>query len=380
MKLKLELVGRFLPLTLALSCLFALGSGCSSSPNLSVNQNRIQRSWVRRMVPESKLTSNEISQEASPLVLDSGNILQGTNFGGLSELTFYGKKVWSLTQGFEFISGSPSVFKNFVFFGTSDKKLHAFDRNEKKIIWSIGLQTAVSAISEFKNGFIFILTTKGQIYSINAADGSVNWTKYVPSRKELTIYGGPKPIVYGSSVFAAFPNGSVVSFDLKNGKTNWSLNLPGAQKFEDADFMMLAPNEALYVGVYDEALYRVDPLNGSIKWQAFEKPVSAVSLYLNKLYFSSKEGDLVILQADSGNLISKTKLFKGIGGRPLFLKDKMVVADSKGPIRAYQLNPLKELASYDLISPVSADMSSNASGSKFYLISDHGYLYSLGLR
>jgi outer membrane protein assembly factor BamB len=347
---------------------------------LSYDKKKIKRSWVRRLTPEAELTSNEVSQASSPIVLENGNIIQGTNFGGISEFTFYGRKVWSLESEITNISGSQSVYKNFLFFGTEDKKIHAYDRTQQKIIWSTDLQTAVSAISDFKNGSIFILTTQGQLYALNAADGSVKWTKYIPSRKDLSIYGGPKPVLYKDQVLAAFPNGSVISFDRESGKSKWSITLPGSQKFEDADFVKLTSGGDFYVGVYDEALYKINPSNGSIMWQAFEKPVGEPEINLGKIYFASKDSELVVLQATSGQLVSKNKFFKGIGGKPLFIKDYMVVSDSQGPIVAFDAATLKPIDSYDLISPVSTDVVSNKKGTKFYFISDKGYLYSLGLR
>jgi|GEM_PF-3143130 len=353
---------------------------CALGTDYSFDKKEIKRSWVRRVAPKSELTSNEVSQASSPIVLEGGNIIQGTNFGGISEFTFYGRKVWSLEDEIANVSGDQSVYKNFLFFGTEDRKVYAFDRSEKKILWSVDLQSAVSTISNFKNGAISILTTRGQIYSLNAADGSVRWTKYLPGRKDLTIYGGPKPIAFKNQILAAFPNGSVVSFDSESGKSKWSLNLPGAQKFEDADFMLLTGNDDFFVGVYDEALYKINPSNGSILWQAFEKPVGDFEVHLGKIYFASKDGDLVILEASSGKLVSKKKFFRGIGGRPLFINEFMIVSDSKGPITAYDSKSFKLVDTYDLISPVSTNIVSNRKGTKFYFISDKGYLYSLGLR
>jgi len=367
------------PFVLVSAAILYFGA-CSSGPQVSFEKKKIKRSWVRRLIPKSELTTNELSQASSPLVLPNGNIIQGTNFGGISELTFYGRKVWSLEDQITKLSGSQSVYKNYLFFGTEDRKIHAFDRAEQKIIWSTDLQTAVSAISDFKNGAIFTLTSKGQIYALNAADGTVKWTKYIPSRKDLSIYGGPKPVIFNDQVLAAFPNGSVVSFNRESGKTKWSIDLPGSQKFEDADFVKLTAEGDFYVGVYDEALYKINPSTGSLLWQAFEKPVGEPEIHLGKIYFASKDGDLVILQANSGQLVSKSKLFKGIGGKPLFMNDYMIISDSQGPISAFDPTSLRLVDTYDLISPVSTNIVSNKDGSKFYFISDKGYLYSLGLR
>jgi outer membrane protein assembly factor BamB len=343
-------------------------------------EKKIKRSWVRRLAPAKELRSNEIAQNFSPIVLSDGHVIQASSFGSIFEVSPHGRKVWSSDLNLGAVVGEGSVYKRFVFFGTEDKKIHAFDRKNKKVIWSVKLRSGVSAISNFKDGRIFVLTDQGQFYALKAASGETVWKKSFLSRKALKIYGGVKPALFKDQVLCAFPNGVVASFDQATGSSKWSLSLPGSQKYQDADFMLLTDNADLYVGTYDEALYKINVFKGNVIWQAFERPVSGPALHLGKIYFAAADGDLVVLRSDSGKLVSKTKLFKGVGGKPLFLKNSFVVSDSKGPLKVFESRTLNLITTYDLISPTSADLAVNKSKSKFFVLSDKGYLYSFGLK
>lgn len=346
---------------------------------MSLGDYKIKRSWVRRLSSKKSLLTNEIAQNFKPLLRSNGNIVQATSFAGIFEINRFGQKKWSHKVEFG-VSGAGSTYRNFVFFGSLDKKIHAYDMKTKSLLWSTELEGAVSAISDFSNGKIFVLTDNGSLYAIKAAEGAIDWTVSNPPRKLLKIYGGAKPVIFGSQIIAGFPNGKVLSLSQSNGKARWTNQLQGSQKHEDIDFLSLSGTDVLIAGVFDEALYRLDLKTGGILWQAFEKPVSETTTYEDSIYFSGAEGDLISLKLSSGNLVSKENIFSGLGGKPLFLKGKIVVSDSKGPLRVVDRDTGAILTSYGLISPVSSGMTLDKSKAKFFLMSDKGYLYSFGLQ
>ncbi|MGH1468957.1 MAG: PQQ-binding-like beta-propeller repeat protein [Bdellovibrionales bacterium] len=359
-------------------------SACSSTvkqPEVAFEKSdfKLKRSWVRRLSTKKSLRTNEIAQNFNPLVRENGNIIQASSFGGIYELNEYGHKKWS-HEAKSPVSGAGSMYKNFVFFGTQDKYLHAYDISGKAILWSTLLEGAVSSISEFENGKIFVLTDLGSLYSIKAAEGIVDWKVSYASRKALKIYGGAMSVLYKDQVIAAFPNGVVASLSQSTGKSKWKSRLEGSQKYEDVDFLSFSNSGFLVAGVFDEALYRLNLENGRVIWQAFEKPVSPLTMFGDDVYFSTANGELVSLGMASGNLKFRRKLFEGLGGKPLFYKDKIAVADSKGPIRILKKDGSAIVSTYDLVSASSAAMALSKDENKFYVLSDKGYFYSFGLR
>lgn len=371
-------------LNIILPLLLLTQISCTSLKSLKVISPKaskgsvLKRSWVRRLAPAKSLRTNEIAQNFSPLLKSNGNVVQASSYGGLFEVTKRGRKVWShdVEDG---ISGSGSIHKNFVFFGGQDRKLYGFNANSEEVIWSTALDSEVSSISDFRNGKIYVLTSQGGLYAIKAADGVIDWKISYPPRKSLKIYGGAKPVLVGERVIAGFPNGVVASFSQSSGKIGWETKLEGSQKYEDVDFLSHSSDGYLVAGVFDVAVFRLNLKTGQILWQAYEQPVSEPAIYNGNLYFSSAKGELISLGLSTGNLISKEKVFKGLGGKPLFIQGGMVVTDSKGPVRFFSSKG-DVLSDYDLASGTSSDLTLSRSKNKFFLFSDKGYLYSFGLR
>ncbi len=357
-------------------------NGCSSLNWDSSFENsgyKIKRSWVRRLAPKESIKTNEISQNFNSLVKDNGNIIQATSFGGIFELNKYGQKKWSYFPKHP-VSGAGSLYKNLIFFGTEDKYVHVYDIHSKSILWSTLIDGVVSAISDFKNGRIFVLTGVGSVYSLKVAQKVVDWKVTHAPRKALKIFGGAKPLLYKDQVLVAFPNGVVASLNQATGIATWESQLEGAPKHEDVDFLLLSEKRFLIAGVFDEALYRLDLKNGKILWQAYEKPISPLTAFKGKVYFSNAHGELVCLGLSSGNLILRKKIFEGLGGKPIFLENKIIISDSKGPIKFIEKETGAILASYDLISSVSSGFALNKTKDKFYVLSDKGYFYSFGIK
>ncbi len=340
-------------------------------------ENKIKRSWVRRLVPDESLLTNEIAQNFAPVLTSNGNVVQGSTCGELYELNPYGRIVWSYKVS-EGISGQGSVYENFVFFGGLDKKLYALDSKDRELLWSIELDSGVSSISDFKGGRIFVLTSLGGLYAVDASSGAIQWKVSYPSKKSLKIYGGAKPLIIGGLVVAGFPNGVVASLSQNTGKVFWEKSLEGSQKYEDVDFLSYTEGGYLIAGVFDVAVYRLDVKTGQVLWQAYEEPVSAPAIRNGNLYFSSAKKELISLGLSTGNLVYRAKLFDGVGGKPLFYKNGYVVTDSKGPVRYVSLDG-EVIDDYDLVSGTSSDLTLNKSLNKFFLFSDKGYLYSLGV-
>lgn len=348
---------------------------CSTfTGGVSEDGNLIKRSWVRRLASSPSLMENEQSQNFSPLILENGNILQGSTFGKVFEISPYGRILWSYDSGTS-ITTNGSVFQNFIFFGGQNKKVYAYNRESNEVLWSITLEDSPAAISDFNNGSIFVSTAKGNLYAIEASDGSIEWKVSQPSAKLLSVYGSAKPLLFNNNVIASFPDGSVAAYSMKNGKKQWSVKLSGSQKYNDADFLILTDDSMLFAGTFNEALYRINPDNGQILWQAFEKPVQEPSSYGGKLFFPSAGGRLLVLNAASGKLIKKEKKFIGLGSPILVNAEVLISVDSKGPIYLMD-KTTKVVDRYELISSVSAKPVFSKNKRYFYVLSDKGYLYS----
>ncbi len=349
----------------------------SIDANASFDDLSLKRSWSRKLIKESQLQDPAVFQNFKPHLLEDGRVLQGSSHGGLYLIDTFGRKK-ELFNSEHGLSGAFSIKSNFVFLGLQNKSLIALNLENKKVLWRVKLDTAPTSISDISDGLLFAQTESGAMYALKASDGTVEWKTFFKTTKELSVFGDPKPIIFGTQVIAGFSNGSLVSFNQKTGKPLWQKLLPGGKKFSDIQYLKLSPsNSSLFAGVFDEALYKINIITGQVEWQAFDKPVSDISFDSSSLYFSSSNGELIKLKQTTGTQIKKVKAFKGVGGTPLVLDDSLIVVDSKGPVYKIHKETFKVKSLYEFLHNISAPMTLNSSKNEIFLFSDKSYLFKM---
>ncbi len=349
---------------------------CETAPSNS-SEVSLRRNWVRRIAPKTSLTKNSSSQRFSPII--TGNtLIQGTTFGGIKALSKKSGQVkWKLEDQ-NGVSSHGVVSLGKLFFGSYSGKASSYNIKSKSFDWSVSLDSSPISFSVPSNGVIFSLTDLGTLYALALDTGAVLWSVKKPAQKTLQIFGGPSPKIYKDQVIAAFPDGSVASFNQSSGKQKWANKFDSYQKFEDADFLELE-GSYLFAGSFDEALFSLDPNTGDIRWRVMQGPVSTVSIDGSRLYYSTNNGEIVSLEKASGNIVFKKDVLKGVGNKPTVLDSFLIVSDSKGPVFVLNKNSGSVVSKYNSGSPVSSDFSIDKDNKKVYYLSNKGNLFKYGL-
>ena len=349
----------------------------SSSTEASLEDLVFKRSWSRRLITEGQLQMSPVSQTLKPTLLPKKQILQGSSFGDLFLINRYGRKklIYSAPEG---LSGSPSIIGDYAFIGLQNKAAMAINYKTKEVLWKTQLDSAVTALSDVKNGLIFLQTESGSLYALSSESGSINWKAQYRSTRDLNVYGDPKPILVGSDLVAGFESGHVVKFKQKTGKIVWAKQLPGGQKYSDVQYLHLGKDgHSLIAGVFDEAIYKLDLITGVVQWRAFDKPVGDFGFDRDHIYFSSATGEIIKLRQSTGTLIKKAKIFKGVGGTPIVLDKSLIIIDSKGPVYQIDKKSFENKPLYEFFHRVSAKMSYDSSLNALYILTNKGYLFRM---
>ena len=359
-------------MTFLISLFFLLQTPQAQAEDLS-----LKRSWSRRLISTDQIQKTSVFQTLKPVLLPEKKVLQGSSYGDLYLINKYGRKKL-LYHAPEGLSGSPSVKGDFAFVGLQNKSALALNYKTKKVLWKITLDSAPTAISDVKDGLIFIQTESGSLYSLGAGDGAVNWKAQYKGSKELNIYGDPKPILFGPDIIAGFESGHVVKLKQKSGKVLWERLLPGGRKYSDVQYLTLGQNgRSVIAGVFDEAVYRLDLVTGAVQWQAFDKPVSGFGVDTDHIYFSSAAGEIIKLRQSTGTLIKKSKPFKGVGGVPIVLDNSLIVIDSKGPVFQIDKNTFEYSSLYEFFHNVSSSITFDKSMDALYVLTNKGYVFRM---
>lgn len=348
-----------------------------SSSEAALEDLSLKRSWTRRLITTEQAQKTSVFQTLQPTLLPKKKVLQGSSYGDLYLINRFGRKklIYSAREG---LSGSPSVRGDYAFIGLQNKSALAINYKSKEVLWKIQLESAPTALSDVKDGLIFIQTESGSLYSISAGDGAVNWKAQYRGSKDLNIYGDPKPILIGTDIVAGFESGHVVKLKQRTGQVVWERQLPGGRKYSDVQYLRLDQSgRSVIAGVFDEAVYRLDLTTGFVQWQAFDKPVSDFGFDKEHIYFSSASGEILKLKQTTGTMIKKSKVFRGVGGAPLILDESIIAIDSKGPVYQIDKNSFENEPLYEFFHNVSSRIAYDQSYDALYILTNKGYLFRM---
>jgi eukaryotic-like serine/threonine-protein kinase len=285
------------------------------------------------------------------------------------------------------------------------------------VIWSTtinggGWQLAAPVVS---NGMVIVPSTDGSVYSLNEANGSIEWTYNLPfSYTGVTS----TPIIYQNLIILANGDGSIIALTVA-GKMAWTVNIASSIYFSSP----VAKDGMIYIGSEDNKLHaihangsgeawnitlpgkvRATPLllddeivvnyavysgfvatdgsvvaigyNGSLLWSVNINSTSTSPVKTsNGILVTSVTGVWMI--SDAGSLLwhANIDVFKGSAAA----SDQGVYLVSYGtPSRAYLLDNNGNVLFNRTLSPEGYSMNTPTLNSgKVYIGSDNGYVYAL---
>ncbi len=104
----------------------------------------------------------------------------------------------------------------------------ALDKNGSRTLvsnplWSVDLDTAIAADPVFSNGSIYTATINGNLYSVDAATGKLNWS-FIDGGGYRAVWG--TLVVTDQAVFFGDEDGNVFAVSTETGKALWPSPYP----------------------------------------------------------------------------------------------------------------------------------------------------------
>ena len=199
------------------------------------------------------VTGGEIMYYTSPSAYD-GKIFFAGSSG--SEHAIYcvdenGNLIWKYSVDSK-ITNSPSIGYGKVFFATKNN-FYAVDLNGS-LAWKINFNGTISTAS-LAYGKVFVGSSDGYLYSIDAENGEVNW-KFKANGKIWS-----SPAVAGNAVYFAtnVPEGTIYSLNLDDGSLLWYFKLkPPSGKYFNIMSSPFISDGKLYIGADSGYVYCFD--------------------------------------------------------------------------------------------------------------------------
>jgi glucose dehydrogenase len=150
-----------------------------------------------------------------------------------------GKQRWVFPASIHSLWTSPITDGKLIYLATLDHEVYALSPDNKKI-WAVTLDNGIIGAPSYLDGTLFVGTLSGNLYALNAADGSQKWVKMLDGG----IWGTPG--TDGENVYVGTVKGSAGKFyglKASTGEIIWT-------KDEDGSVVagpLVTPTQVVYV-------------------------------------------------------------------------------------------------------------------------------------
>ncbi|HET6175666.1 MAG TPA: PQQ-binding-like beta-propeller repeat protein [Candidatus Sulfotelmatobacter sp.] len=245
----------------------------------------------------------------------------------------FNKVKWKFHTGGMLLIGSPSLANGAIYIGSRDGNLYAVDSESGTQKWKFDAKSRVSSTPAVSGGIVYFGAYDGNFYAVDAASGGLKWKFKTEGEKRFAgkhLHGVQpivetmpdpfdcylsSPVVWNGAVYVGSGDGNIYSLNAATGALNW--------KFKTGDVVHASPAIAdgtLFIGSWDSYFYALDAATGKEKrrFKTGEDPdihnqvgiQSSAAVVDGMVYFGCRDSHLYALDAGTGE---KKWAFSGNG-------------------------------------------------------------------
>ena len=276
--------------------------------------------FLKKKVGKNKFNLSKTT--ASPLVY-KGNIFLSDNKGTVFNINEFGKLKWKkniyrkiykkIYKNLTF-----SIYKNTVYVADNIGFIYAIGLDSGKLIWIKNHGIPFKSKIKIFDNKIFLMNQDNKLYSFSAKDGSIIWnynslSSFIKSQNFLSL-----ALSKQGDVFVITSLGDLLKINASNGNIIWSLNtlggmLPGVTDFFESSDIVITNENIIFSA--KSTLFSCDLNSGTINWQRDVSSVAAPIIDKKNIFFVTENGYFVIINIDTGEIVSSTNILKTLKKR-----------------------------------------------------------------
>ncbi len=189
------------------------------------------------------------------------------------------KVKWSFHTG-GMVIGSPAVVGGTVYVASTDGNFYAIDAASGKEKWKFEAKSRITSSAAVSGGVAYFGAYDGNLYAVDIASGKAKWKFQTGGEHRFTakhLHGVQpatetmpdpfdcflsSPVVWNGAVYFGSGDGNVYALDAASGAVKW--------KFQTGDVVHASPAIAdgtVFVGSWDSYFYALDAASGQEKWR-----------------------------------------------------------------------------------------------------------------
>jgi outer membrane protein assembly factor BamB len=215
--------------------------------------------------------------------------------------------------------------------------------------WSFTANSSIRGSPIHTNGSIVFADLTGEIYSVAATDGKLEWQTSVPGYVFSSVTQSKRSLIFSSStnlnIYSRNTTGYVGSITKSDGSTSWIMNISSGVLGEPA-----VSNGMVYFGDMNGSFYSVNATSGDTNWEFKQKQQvnDTIPIFSNNAVVSSPVVNSGI--AYFGTATGKVYALDSRTGEQLWMSKTTPFADALGVNRS-ELPPSLNFSSPILSTP-----------------------------
>ena len=238
-------------------------------------------------------------------------------FFGTNEGMFYGYKIERLESTYSLLDKINII--------------NIFDKSKLNPDVLVQLKSEASSAAIGIDKFVYIKLDDGDTTAINIINSEIEWN-YKGRNVALSIKGSGAIAHYSSNVYIPRDDGNIISLKYDTGKLNWLASISprsGRNELEslrDIEMTPIINDGSLFVGSYQGNLVSLDIFTGDLIWTRSMSVLSNMSIDDSNLYVADNSSNIYAIDKYNGRIIWKITIDENINSTQQFLYDNYTVS------------------------------------------------------
>ena len=302
---------RFLTHALLLALACAELAGCTffskgTGPQMAKLTEIPNASPVRRLWQDSIGASGP--NVLAPAV-SGGSVFAAGYDGALARFDLAtGKQLWRVRTG-QSLTGGVGSDGNVVVVGTGKGSVLAFDADGKPL-WTVQVSSEVLSAPAVANGLVVVRTGDNFTFGLEAVSGKRRWLVQRAS-PALVARSNAGAIISGSSVYAGFAGGKLISVNALTGAMQWEATVStprGATELErisDITSLPAANGSTVCAVAFQGKLSCFESANGNPLWSRDVSSTAGLAIDVRYVVVSDDKGSVQAFDRSTGASVWK---------------------------------------------------------------------------
>jgi outer membrane protein assembly factor BamB len=235
------------------------------------------------------------------------------------------------------ITSSPLVVDGWVVCGSRDSTLYCLRADTGELAWRVAVGSGIGSSPRAAGDRCFVGTYGGDLLACDLATGRTVWRATTKGKIVSS------PCVLGGMVVVGSYDRSIHAFDAATGKRAWTVATRGAVRASAEPI----GEGVVAVGSTDGTIRALAVADGKVRWtrrtNAAIDAAVAWDASRGRVLAAGRDGQVLCLDAGTGNVVWKTPLGAEINAQPRVTERLVVVGTGKGRLHALDPDTGKKL-------------------------------------